>query len=71
MSRENRFLKRGADFIYGKKRKMVSSALDQKTKIESREKKRKNRKVEIGRELKINRLNCYSIKETDYSHRFS
>jgi len=28
MSRENRFLKRGADF-YGKKRKKVSSALDQ------------------------------------------
>ena len=29
MSRENRFLKRGGADFYGKKRKMVSSALDQ------------------------------------------
>ena len=65
MSRENRFLKRGADF-YGKKRKRFHQPWI-KTKIESR----KTKKIEIERELKINHLNCYSIKQTDYSHRFA
>ena len=68
MSRENRFLKRGADF-YGKKRKRFQQPWI-KTEIESRKEKKKQ-KIEIGRELKIINLNCYSIKQTDYSHRFA
>ena len=44
---------------------MVSSALETKLKL-NREKKKE--KVEIGRKLKIIHLNCYLIKQTDYTH---
>ena len=63
MSRENRFLKRGGGGFLQKEKKKGFISLEIKTKIESRKEK-----IEIGRELKIIHLNCYLIKQTDYSH---
>ena len=56
------FKKGGGGFLQKEKKKGFIS-LGIKTKFESRKEK-----IELGRELKINRLNCYLIKQTDYSH---